>query len=54
VQPVVVVTDAMKMFDVECHQMSVQLDFKEDETFKGFEWVMLDPSRVLQILINLL
>jgi C4-dicarboxylate-specific signal transduction histidine kinase len=54
VQPVVIVTEAMKMFDVECHQMDVRLEFIEDETLKGLEWVMLDPSRLLQILINLL
>jgi signal transduction histidine kinase len=54
VQPVVVVSDALKMFDVECRQMDIRLDLKEDETFKGFEWAMLDPSRLLQVLINLL
>lgn len=54
VQPAVVVSEALKMFDVECHQMDIQLVLNEDETFKGFEWVMLDPSRLLQVLINLL
>lgn len=54
VQPAVVVSEAIKMFDVECHQADIQLDFVEDATFKGIEWAMLDPSRLLQILINLL
>jgi len=54
VQPAVVVSEALKMFNVECHQMDIQLDLNLDETFKGFEWVMLDPSRLLQVLINLL
>lgn len=54
VQPDVVVTDALKMFDVECHQMNINLEFKEDKSFKGKEWVLLDPSRLVQILINLL
>jgi signal transduction histidine kinase len=54
VQPAVVVTEAMKIFDVECNQTNIQLDFRLDETFQGMEWVMLDPSRLLQVLINLL
>lgn len=54
VQPAVVVCEAMKMFDVECSQAHVTLEFKQDESLKGFEWVMLDPSRMLQVLINLL
>lgn len=54
VQPAVVVSEAMKMFDVECSQMQISLEFREDESLKGFEWVMLDPSRLLQVLINLL
>jgi signal transduction histidine kinase len=54
VQPVVVISEALKMFDVECRQMGIQLDFREDDSAKEFEWVMLDPSRLLQVLINLL
>ncbi|KAL5375637.1 hypothetical protein PMIN06_010523 [Paraphaeosphaeria minitans] len=54
VQPSSVVSGAMKMFDVECSQMQISLEFKEDESLKDFEWVMLDPSRMLQVLINLL
>lgn len=54
VQPAVVVSDALKMFDVECSQMQITLKFREDETLKGLEWVMMDPSRLLQVLINLL
>jgi signal transduction histidine kinase len=54
VKPAVVVSEAMKMFDVECAQMQISLSFKEDESLKGFEWVMIDPSRMLQVLINLL
>ncbi|RMZ73393.1 histidine kinase hhk13p [Pyrenophora seminiperda CCB06] len=54
VQPAVVVSDAVKMFEVECNQAGIQLDFKLDETFSGMEWTMLDPSRLLQVLINLL
>lgn len=54
VQPSLVVSGAMKMFDVECSQMQINLEFKEDGSLKDFEWVMLDPSRMLQVLINLL
>ncbi|KAH7062972.1 hypothetical protein BKA63DRAFT_189888 [Paraphoma chrysanthemicola] len=54
VQPNVVVQDALKMFEVECRQTGIQLDFAQDDSFGGFEWVMLDPSRLLQVLINLL
>jgi C4-dicarboxylate-specific signal transduction histidine kinase len=54
VQPKAIILDALKMFEVECRQMGIQLDFAQDDTFGGFEWVMLDPSRLLQVLINLL
>jgi signal transduction histidine kinase len=54
VQPAVVVSDAVKMFEVECNQANITLSFKIDETFQGMEWAMLDPSRLLQVLINLL
>jgi len=54
VQPLVVLAGALKMFEVECQQMGIKLDLIEDDTFEGFEWVMLDPSRLLQVLINLL
>jgi signal transduction histidine kinase len=42
VQPVVVILEAMKMFDVECKQSGIKLEFVEDSTAKHFEWVMLD------------
>lgn len=54
VQPAVVVLEAIKMFDLECNQMGIKLDFSEDEVCKDYDWVMLDPSRLIQILINLL
>jgi signal transduction histidine kinase len=54
VQPAEVVDNAVKMFDVECHQAGIKLEFRIDETFRGMEWAMLDPSRLLQVLINLL
>ncbi|KAF1925275.1 putative histidine kinase HHK8p [Didymella exigua CBS 183.55] len=54
VQSTVVVSEALKMFDVECSQMDIKLEFRKDPTFEGHDWVMLDPSRLLQVLINLL
>lgn len=54
VQSAVVVSEALKMFDVECSQMDIKLEFCRDPTFEGYDWVMLDPSRLLQVLINLL
>lgn len=54
VQPSLVVSEAMKMFEVECSQMQINLRFEEDESLEEFQWVMIDPSRMLQVLINLL
>lgn len=54
VQPAVVILEAMKMFDVECRQMDMTLEFRADESVNEIDWVMLDPSRMLQVLINLL
>jgi signal transduction histidine kinase len=54
VQPAIVVSDAVKMFEVECKQGGIKLEFSIDETFQGMEWTMMDPSRLLQILINLM
>lgn len=54
VQSAVVVSEALKMFDVECSQMDIKLEFRRDPTSEGYDWIMLDPSRLLQVLINLL
>lgn len=54
VQPEVVVSEAMSMFDVECTQLDIKLQFQMEESFHGMEWAMFDPSRLLQVLINLL
>ncbi|KAJ4983893.1 hsp90-like protein [Stagonosporopsis vannaccii] len=54
VQSAVVVSEALRMFEVECNQMDIKLEFRKDPTSEGYDWVMLDPSRLLQVLINLL
>lgn len=55
-QPEIVVRHAVKMFDSESKAASVNLSCTVDKSYRnlGVNWVSLDPTRVLQILINLL
>lgn len=55
VLPKTVVQRALKMFDGEVHTADINLNFKVDESIEklSIEWVKLDPSRLLQVLINL-
>ena len=55
-QPPVVVKGALKMFEGELMSHGIQLDFSFEESYErfGIDWVMMDPSRVTQILVNLL
>ncbi|KAF2873238.1 hypothetical protein BDV95DRAFT_676451 [Massariosphaeria phaeospora] len=53
VQPANVVSEVLRMFDLECNGLKISLEFKEDDSLRGFEWVMLDPSRLVQVLLNL-
>lgn len=55
VMPITVAQRALKMFDGEVHKADIHLDFKVDESLErlNVEWVKLDPSRLLQVLINL-
>ncbi|KAL0264352.1 hypothetical protein SLS55_000300 [Diplodia seriata] len=55
VQPLTVVQRALKMFEGELQTADIQMEFIVDESFNklGVDWVRLDPSRVLQVLINL-
>lgn len=58
VQPAQVVADAVKMFDVECHNEGIDLAFLEDPSLASVigkdVQVLIDPSRINQILINLI
>jgi CheY-like chemotaxis protein len=56
VQPALVVQNALKMFDAELQKADLTLRFVVDESYKklSVDWVKLDPSRVLQIFINLI
>jgi signal transduction histidine kinase len=51
VQPVVVVKQAIKMFEVECVRDQISLGFCEDPSLRGLgaEWAMFDPSRLHQV-----
>lgn len=55
VQPVTVVQRALKMFDGEVQTADIRLELKVDDSLRQLEvnWVRLDPSRLLQVLINL-
>jgi signal transduction histidine kinase len=51
VQPVAVVAEAVKMFEVESSKEGIDLSFFEDPSLSitGASWVMMDPSRLLQV-----
>lgn len=55
-QPVQILARALKMFDSELQAKAIEasLDIHPSYTETHVNWVHLDPSRVLQILINLL
>lgn len=55
VQPLSVVNRALKMFESELQSADIEMQFKVDDSFEklGIDWVRFDPSRVMQVLINL-
>jgi PAS domain S-box-containing protein len=55
VQPESIVQHALKMFEGELQTADISLDFRVDESLHDLrvDWVRLDPSRLLQVLINL-
>lgn len=55
VMPKTVVTQALKMFENEISANDIKLNFRVDSSIAklGVECVKLDPSRLLQVLINL-
>ncbi|KUJ18979.1 putative histidine kinase M3YPp [Mollisia scopiformis] len=55
VQPISVVQSALKMFDSEVQKSDMELRFRVDPSYNtlAVDWVKLDPSRLLQVLINL-
>jgi signal transduction histidine kinase/DNA-binding NarL/FixJ family response regulator len=56
VQPVSLIEGALKMFDGEVQKADVELRFRVEQSFKdlAIDWVRLDPSRLLQVFINLI
>ncbi|KAH9818147.1 Motif C-terminal to PAS motifs [Teratosphaeria destructans] len=54
-QPLTVVQRALKMHEGELQAADIQMKFMVDQSYRdlGLDWVKLDPSRVLQVLINL-
>ncbi|KAK4191891.1 putative signal transduction histidine-protein kinase [Podospora australis] len=56
VQPVMVVQNVLKMFDTELNTNDIQGEFHVDESYRDLDidWVKLDPSRLRQVLINLM
>ncbi|ESZ97238.1 putative histidine kinase M3YPp [Sclerotinia borealis F-4128] len=55
VQPLLVIKNALKIFDGELQKSDVALRFHVSPSFDelGFDWIKLDPSRLVQVLINL-
>ncbi|KAF7515675.1 hypothetical protein G7054_g14468 [Neopestalotiopsis clavispora] len=56
VQPVAVVQRVLKMFEGELNANGIEMKFQVKNRFidMGVDWVKLDPSRLLQVLINLM
>lgn len=54
-QPVTVAERALKMHEGELQTADIRLKFIVDESYRalGVDWVRMDPSRTLQVLINL-
>jgi hypothetical protein len=54
-QPLQVVQRALKMFEGEVQTAGIQMEFVQSESFKAMniDYVRFDPSRALQVLINL-
>ncbi|KAI9719409.1 MAG: hypothetical protein M1812_003480 [Candelaria pacifica] len=55
VSPTSVVQRALKMFEGELEKADIEMRFVVDKSYKDLhiEWVKMDPSRLLQVLINL-
>jgi len=55
-QPISVAQRAIKMFEGDMEKHDISMEFLIDDSYKdlSIDWVKLDPSRLLQVLINLL
>ncbi|KAL2018565.1 hypothetical protein VTK56DRAFT_607 [Thermocarpiscus australiensis] len=56
VQPVRVVQDVLKMFETELNSNAIEGHFCIEQSYRDLavDWVKLDPSRLRQVLINLM
>lgn len=56
VDPLQIVQEALKMFEVEARRVDIDLKMRVDKSYDelGLEYLDLDPSRLKQVLINLL
>jgi signal transduction histidine kinase/DNA-binding NarL/FixJ family response regulator len=56
VQPVSVIESALKMFGADLQKADIQLRLRIEQSYVDLtvDWVKLDPSRMLQVFINLL
>lgn len=56
VQPIVVVQNVMRMFEAELASNDITGEFRIEQSYRDLEidWVKLDPSRLRQVLINLM
>lgn len=55
-QPIAIIKSALKMFDGELQKSRMELRFHIEPSYRkiSVDWVHVDPSRLLQILINLM
>lgn len=54
-QPMILLEEVLKMFEADIEAHDIKVDIKPDSSVqeRGLDWVLCDPSRVSQILINL-
>ena len=54
-QPITVIQRLLKIVEGEVQKTEISLEFRVDDSYKtlSIDWVRLDPSRLLQVLINL-
>ena len=50
-QPIKMIREALKMFELECQRADIVLTLHVSDTLKAMnvDWLYLDPSRVLQV-----
>lgn len=56
IDPLQIAQEALKMFEVEARRVDIDLQMRVDSSYEdlGLEYLDLDPSRLKQVLINLL